>query len=469
MKRAKKRLNKFVIFLITVCLFFQFCPVGSKAFALSVEDERILGQKFLINMRKYFDFVEDDFANEYINDLGHYLIRPLETKHFPFRFYIIKDNTLNAFAAPGGHIFIYSGLIEVMHEIDELAAVICHEIGHVSARHLSHRIEQSKMIGLATMAGMLAGIFIGGKAAGALMASSVAAGAQVQLHYSRNDERQADQLGFKYMDKAGFDPAGMISTLKKLQQGQWSGTDRIPPYLLTHPGGPERMSNIEVMLTDYTVKTGNEQTARFREHFPFLKTILRAKYVDSHDAERFFNKELEKNPDSTLAHFGLGIICKERAEYPSAIDHFKKTLKGQSESIPILRNLGEAYQLKGQDGEAIRTLEKALKMDNQDRSALFLLAASYQNLEQYTKAIHIYKRLTLMRPVKDGVFYQLGVSYGRLGRLDFAHYNFGIYFKRLKKIDKAKFHFQKADELSKDGSAIKGRIHKAMEEISSKN
>ena len=74
-----------------------------------------------------------------------------------------------------------------------------------------------------------------------------------------------------------------------------------------------------------------------------------------------------------------------------------------------------------------------------------------------------------MRPVKDGVFYQLGVSYGRLGRLDFAHYNFGIYFKRLKKIDKAKFHFQKADELSKDGSAIKGRIHKAMEEISSKN
>ncbi|NIR12428.1 MAG: M48 family metalloprotease, partial [Desulfobacterales bacterium] len=96
-----------------------------------------------------------------------------------------------------GHIFVFSGLINEMEEIDELAAVMCHEIAHVTARHLAHRIEQSKNLGWATLAGILAGILIGGSAGAAVMAGSQAATAQAQLHYSREDERQADQLGFK--------------------------------------------------------------------------------------------------------------------------------------------------------------------------------------------------------------------------------------------------------------------------------
>ena len=86
--------------------------------------------------------IEDDFAVQYINELGQYLLRPIETQFFPFRFYILKEYTMNAFAAPGGHLFFFSGLIEMTEEVDELAAVVCHEIGHITARHLAHRIEQ---------------------------------------------------------------------------------------------------------------------------------------------------------------------------------------------------------------------------------------------------------------------------------------------------------------------------------------
>ncbi|MDP6180049.1 MAG: M48 family metallopeptidase, partial [Desulfatiglandales bacterium] len=276
MKVACKSYHKLIIlFISSLLLFFHLYTEGSRAFALSVEEEKILGQKFLAKVHKYFDLVDDDFANEYINGLGHYLISPLETKHFPYSFYIIKDNALNAFAAPGGHIFIFSGLIEVMDEIDELASVICHEIGHVAARHLAHRIEQTKKVGLATTAGMLAGILIGGKAAGAIVAGSKAASIQKLLSYSRNDERHADQLGFKYMDQAGFDPSGMITTLKKIQQGHWLGTNRFPSYLLTHPGVPERMSNVESMMTHYIRKPENRKAAKFRRLFPSYKTVLR--------------------------------------------------------------------------------------------------------------------------------------------------------------------------------------------------
>jgi len=228
------------------------------------------------------------------------------------------------------------------------------------------------------------------------------------------------------------------------------------------------MSNIDILLTNHTRNPETKLTKRFRELFPFFKTILSAKCLDPHEAERLFNRKLEKDPDSPMAHFGLGIVWKERSEYPRSIKHFQKALISLPDSLPVLRNLGEAYQLVGQDAKAIDILEKALQIDNHDRSTLYLLAVSYQQQETFQKASRLYERLTLMEPVKDEVYYNLGVSYGREGRLALAHYNFGIYFKRLKKIQKARFHFQKAEDLAKGDPTLRDRINKAMKDMVSK-
>lgn len=458
--RAIGLLQPIVLVTSLFLLFSHHFSERSFAFGLSVEEEKTLGRKFLAQVEKHFDLVDDEFVSRYIYGLGQYLIKPVETKHFPYHFYVIKDQALNAFAGPGGHIFIFSGLVEVMDEVDELASVISHEIGHVAGRHLARRVEKTKKIGLATMAGMLAGILIGGKAAGAIIAGTAAAGIQKQLSYSRNDERHADQLGFKYMDYASFDPSGFIKTFKKIQEGQWVGTDRVPSYLLTHPGGTERMSNVESMMTGYTPQREKKEAAKYRKLFPYFSTILRAKYADPKEAEVFFNRALEKGNRPSMAHFGLGMVWKERSEYDLAIDHFQKALKGQTDDLLVLKNLGEAYQFKGQDEKAIVVLEKATKIDDQDKSALFLLALSYQNREKYPKAIRLYEKLISMRPVKKEVYYNLGVSYGRKGRLAFAHYYFWIYFKKLGKERKADFHFRKAKELSSDDPAVRSRIEK---------
>jgi predicted Zn-dependent protease len=451
-----------------LCLFLLFSNLFllmPKVFGLSIEEERNLGQQFLARIREHFELVEDESVNQFITDLGGYLAMGLETRPFPFHFYVIKDNTLNAFAGPGGHIFVFSGLIEVMDNLDELTAVTCHELAHVSARHLSQRIEQSKKIGLATLAGILAGALIGGELAGAIMTGSMAAGIQAQLHYSRNDERQADQLGFKYMKLAGFDPAGMISTLKKIQKGQWLGTDKVPAYLLTHPTGPERMSNLDAMLSHYKPEAQKKEASRLRKRFPFFKTILRANCQDSQEAERLFRLDLQKGPSSPLPHFGLGIVYKERSEYEQAIRHFRTALKEEPASIPILRNLGETYQMEGQYREAIPILQKALDLDDHDRSTLFLLALSYENIEEYERAIQLFKKLSYQKPIKNEVYYHLGLSYGRQNKLTFAHYNFGLYFKNLGKTQKARFHFQKADSLSGNNPALRRKIHDAIKEL----
>ena len=450
--------------IIVLSLFLlHYCPFSPNAFALSIEEEKILGEKFLAQMREHVEVVKDDFATQFINDLGHYLIEPLETKHFPFNFYIVKDNTLNAFAAPGGHIFVFTGLIEALDGVDELAAVVCHEIGHVSARHLSQRIEQGQKINLASMAGILAGVLIGGPAGEALATGSIAAGLQTQLYYSRNDERQADQLSFKYMKSAGFDPSGMITSLEKIEKSHWPGADKVPTYLKTHPSGPERMSSLDTLLSAYTHnKPSKRGVERFRALFFYFKTVLRAKYLDSHEAERLFNLELKNGVGDTLPHFGLGIIYKERSEYDRGISHFIKALEGAPGSIMILRNLGEAYQMSGQNRKAISALEQALKQDEDDKSTLFLLGLSYENLEEYEKAVSLFEKLTSFRPVENDVYYHLGLSYGRQGKLALAHYNFGLYFKRSGQLQKAQFHFRKADELSGNDPALKKKILRAM-------
>ncbi len=465
--KTKVLFQKEMVFLI-IALSLLVCPLNffaARAFALSIEDEKAMGQELLAQVRGNFELLDDPFAEGFINYLGQYLILPVETKSFPFHFYIIKGNNINAFAGPGGHIFVFSGLIEVMDTVDELAAVMCHEIGHISARHLANRIEQAKKIGLAQLAGALAAVLVGGEAGGALMVGSVAAGIQAQLHYSREDERQADQLSFKYMRPAGLDPAGMIGALKKIEKGSWFGTDKIPAYLLSHPTGPERMANLDAMLASYTPGPPKDEAKQLRRLFPIFKTVVTARCMTPEDAESVFLRQLGKTPDSFLPHYGLGIVYMRDSEYRKAIRELKQAQEGRPEFIPILRTLGEAYQMSGQDKEALVVLQKALKLDEEDKATQYLLGISYENMGEYPEAIRLFERLVALGPVKDEVYYHLGISYGRQKNLALAHYYFGLYFNRLGQTQKARFHFEKARELSGNNPALRKKIQKEIDAL----
>jgi beta-barrel assembly-enhancing protease len=446
-----------------VLLLVPAVPSLPNAWALSIDEELIMGKQFLAEIKKHNVLLEDDYAEGYINSLGQYLLRAVKTRPFPFRFHIIKDNTLNAFSAPGGQIFFYSGLIEIMDNCDMLAGVMAHEIGHSTARHLSQRIDQNKKISLATLAGILAGAFLGGVAANALITGSVAAGIQAQLHYSREDERQADQLGFKYVTADGFIPSALTRALKKISQGNWMDTSKMPPYLLTHPTGPERMANLDSMAKQYKPGPPTAQVRRFRASFPVFKTVIRATCLDPYEAERFFQEALKRNPGEVLPHLGLGIVYMKRSEYSAAEDHLRTALRHAPHSLLILRTLGKVYQLEGKDRDAITTLKQALSLKHDDPDTLFRLALSHEDLEEYDDAIGILRRLASFRPTRKEVYYHLGISYGRLNKLALAHFNFGRYFKAGGEMQKASFHFRKAQELAQGDPSLLREISKSME------
>ena len=449
------------------CLLSTFFLHTSNAVAISIEDEQKRGEQAAL-YGQYTDAVMDSaFAKQYFNEMGQYVIKPIEPKHFSFNFYIINNKTVNAFATFAGHIFFFSGLINMMDTADELAAVLCHEVSHVAARHISKGMDRQKKIMIAQLAGVLAGALIGGEAASPLIFGSAAAGRQAQISYTRDNERQADQLAFKYIKASGFDPREMITVFKKFDNLKRLSpyVDKIPPYLMTHPLDSERMANVETMLKGYSPKKPGKEVIRFREQFPFFQAVVRAKSLETHQAENLFLHELEQNPDSDSSHFGLGIVYTERLEYEKALLHLKKAQKAKPDFAPILTNLGKAYQRNGEDQKAITVLEKAMKLNEEDNSIPFLISVSYENMGQYDEAVRLLKRLTYLPPVDNGVYYHLGISYGKQNRLGLAHYNLGIYYKKWRSVEKAHFHFQKAFDLAKDDPVMREKIRKEQEDL----
>lgn len=435
------------------------CFFSTQIYALiSLEDEEIIGARLYLQIKKEGILIEDDFASRYIDQLGHYLIRPLKTKPFEFHFYIINKDVINAFASPGGYIYIFSGLINMTDSADELAAVICHEIGHISARHIAQKIEHSKKLGYLTLAALLASTLIGGQAASGIATASLGASAQLQINFTRDEERQADELGFKYISASGFDPTATYTILKKITDQSLYALDKIPPFLIDHPIGPERLANIQFMLSSYKPIPATDEVIRFRKQFPLFKTIVYALSTDPDNAKRYYEDILKDDPESALAYFGLGIVYSRLSEYKRAISCFKKTLSVWPDSIPVLVRLAMAYQNCGKYKSAIKTLNRVLDIDDTNNYAMFLLGLSYENLRNYKEAIRIFKRLSYLRPVNNDVYYHLGVVYGRLGKLALAHYNFGIYFSNLYSINKAKFHFLEAKKLAKGDTRLLNAI-----------
>jgi len=213
------------ISLFSVFIFFFIILLQGLAEGISAKKEQELSEEFLKAVFKRFEIIDDPLIVKYINNIGNRIVATLPPQPFKYHFYVIKEDAYNAFAGPAGHIFIFSGLIEAMDNEEELAGIIGHEISHVVCRHISKRIERSKKISALSLAGIAAGILLGiagaGEAAQAVMVGSQAAGHSAALAYSREDEMQADEIGLKYLKKAGYNGKELITILQKIKS-LWS-------------------------------------------------------------------------------------------------------------------------------------------------------------------------------------------------------------------------------------------------------
>ena len=448
-KFIPKRIAALALVLILALLWCSPCA------AISIKEEDKLAREFMRYITARYELITDPMIVQYVNKVGQKLIATMPPQPFKYHFYVIKEEVYNAFAIPAGHIFVHSGLLAAMESEDELAGILGHEIAHVVCRHLSQRIERSKKIDLATMAGMVAGIFIGATtgdptALQALTIGSAAAGQTASLAYSREDESQADQLGLVYVDKAGYDPYGLLTTLKKIRTKQWFGSEQIPTYMLTHPATEDRMVWIDGWISTHRDASKKKQPSADDTAFKRINVRLKALYGDPKSALQEFETALKKNPDDEIMIYGYGLALAQAGKKAEAVKQLKRVQAKHALDPYILTDLGRIYFLDGRYEEAINTLESAVSESAQNAEGRFYLGRTQMEMGRLEKAVETFTAALQIDKQYLPAMYFLGKTNGRLGNMPEAHFHLGLYYYYKGQYRNARHHLARARDLLSD-------------------
>lgn len=241
-----------VILLITLASYYgmrQENPVTGETqhVSLSTDQEVALGLNSAPQMEAEMGGADPDpKVQALVESLGRKIVESTAAQDTPykFQFRVLRDpNTVNAFALPGGPIFITRGLLNRMQNEAQLAGVLGHEIGHVVARHAAEHIAKSQLAqGIVGAVGVAASDEYGRGRQAAMMAAFVAQ--MAQLKYGRSDELESDRLGVRFMTEAGYDPRSMMEVMKILESAS-KGSGRQPEFLSTHPSPGNRQAHIQ--------------------------------------------------------------------------------------------------------------------------------------------------------------------------------------------------------------------------------
>lgn len=450
-----------IAFILTLCMLL--ASMAAPARALTIAEEKKLAEEFLKTVRAHYTIVDDAVIADYVNKLGQDIVSRLPPQPFEYNFYVIEQNTINAFAGPAGHIFIFSGLFEAMESESELAGIMAHEIAHVSARHIADIIEKSKKSQMASMAGMIAGILVGLGGASALGSAlsigSLAAGQSMILAYTRENEMEADFLGRKYLDAAGYNLHGLRRALEKIRAREWYGEEQVPTYLKTHPATRDRLANLENIL--------NRQPAGKPENtfaFERARAALMALYGNPAKSAEHFEQRLTKNGENDAALYGLALALAESGRPEKALEKIRAAVSLRPNDLYLRVAMGRICFMAGKYEEAENQLSIIENISDYGADGLFYLGRTRMAMGNCEGAISAFKKLHEKFPDHKRALYFLGQCMGEQNRLDEAHYYLGMHYSINEEFENARFHFTRALEKTDDADLGK-KIRKEIDNL----
>ena len=400
-------------FLVLAQCFFPGCavnPVTGKSelafYSLNEQEEISLGRKaFPEAIQRMQGEYNDPRLKDYVTAVGMRLATVSHRPNLPYAFKIVNDSSPNAFAMPGGHIAITRGLLTALESEAQLAAVLGHELGHVTARHSVQNLQRGILLnmGLQVLSYGSSGTSYGvlarqaGQVAGSILDSS----------YSREDEREADRLGIDYMVKAQYSPKGAVELQEFLaRKSDEGGSPWLQGLFRTHPFSRERMRDNQYYIdSKYSWAMNNEAYASGAGDFQRAMEPLRK----SREAYEDYDKGREKEQAKDLA---------------GAIALYEQAVRKAPEQGLLHSALGMAYLKSNSPDQAKKSLSRAVQLEAEYHESHFGLGYLY--LQENNPAVageHLQKSMKLM-PTLGSAFF-LAESYEKTGELAKAHTLYG--------------------------------------------
>lgn len=395
----------------------------SGAFMTPTQEKR-LGQAFMRNIRASEKIIDEPFAREYIEKLGKSLTSISgEDSANNFNFFIIDNPQVNAFAGPAGHIGIYSGLILTTQSESELAAVVAHEIAHVTQKHLMRAFHEASQLSIPSAAILLAAVIlgatVGGDAALATAVTGQAALIQGQINFTRANEKEADRVGINTLADASFDPHAMPVFFERMGRKNRAYASELPEFLRTHPVTTSRIADSLSRADQFPY-----QQHRDHLHYHLVKNLIRHNsFFKPGDSEKYFRANLEEGRYRNAAsqRFGLALALMDQRKFKQAEQQINQLLKDHPQEAVFLIFDSRLNAQTGKLSAAIKSLEKSASFLPDNYSISMQLAELYIQAGQYDKAINLLQLITLLRPDDDLVYQRLAEAAGKNQNIAVAH------------------------------------------------
>ena len=373
---------------------------------LTPQDEQRIAEQILREVAVSDEVLQDVEVTDYLQALGSKLAAASPDKQQVFNFFVVRDNSINAFAMPGGVIGVHTGLILASNNESELASVLGHEVGHVTQRHLARMLAQQKYDTFKNIAGIALALLVARAnpelANGALTASSAAI-IQKQLDYTREHEREADRVGLSILDSAGFDVRAMPAFFSTLQRGTRFVEGSAPSFLRTHPLTAERIADVSNRVEAMPYK----QVADSLE-FNLVKAKLRAgngltqtaidQFTDNIKERRFASEAAE--------HYGLSLAMLRKNDLKGATNEVQ-WLRKNAPKHAFIENLAARIEVaKNNPQAAASQYVQALSLYPKHRSLIYGYAEHFLAINQPDKAIKLVQDKKILYP-NDAYFYEL--------------------------------------------------------------
>jgi len=405
---------------------------GEKELMLFSDQQEIeLGANADPDIRWQFGGVyRDAQLSAYVNSVGQSTAAVSHRDNIKYHFAIVDSSVVNAFALPGGYIYITRGLLARLDNEAQLASVLGHEIGHVTARHGVRRLQ--KTLGFNVLLAVVDQVASGKegyqKRRGIIKVASSVAFATVSLGYSRKDEFQADELGTEYAYKSGRDPEGMVQLLEVLKSMHDREPSAIEEFFSSHPKSSNRIEAVNKQIAQIPAeqKKGDLRQSEYKskisdmlkaqkayDHYDKAEVHRRAGKYEEALAE--YNKAIQIRRNIAQPHHGIGLVYQVQGKHNQAISEYKKAVGINPDYIFAHNNMGMAYMNMGRHNDAVSAFREATQIYENFVDAHANLGEAHYKLKQYSEAVESLDMAIALNENHPRAHTTLGLTYEAMG------------------------------------------------------